>query len=155
MKSHRVSTALVMALTLWTAVDAAQAAEAKTKIVAKPAVRSRNYGAVHIRTADLTPQTQFDFKTIQWGYGPGYYRGIYGYGAGWGYYNYYRPYAAYYPYYGYRSAYYAYGPSYAYYDPAFAYAAAPAYYGRPVYSYRGYGGGYGGYAGDYGGCYHW
>ena len=42
-------------------------------MVAQPAVRSRNYGAVQIRTADLTPQTKYDFKTVQWGYGPGIY----------------------------------------------------------------------------------
>src|SRR4051812_23389015 len=110
MKSNRVSIALVVALFGLSTAETAMAAE-KAKVVAQPAVRSRNYGAVQIRTADLTPQTKYDFKTVQWGYGPGiyaraYYPGYYSYPR-WGYYNYYRPYPAYY---AYRPYYYAGGP---------------------------------------------
>jgi hypothetical protein len=157
--SHRRRNALfAFSALLALASHVGEAAEAKKKVAAQPAVRSRNYGAVQIRTADLTPRTEFDFKTIQWGYGPGYYRGYYGYGPGWGYFNYYRPYAAYYPYYAYRPyAPYAYGPGYYGY-----YGRSYAFYGGPVYSYpvgRAYAdGGYidGGHVdGGYGGCYHW
>jgi hypothetical protein len=144
----------------------ADAAEAK-KIVAKTAVQSqttiqsqptgaRNYGSVLVRTADLTPGTQFGFKTIQRGWGP-YAGGFYSSGPAWGYYNYYRPYAAYYPYYGYGYAYRPYW--YGYSDPAFRYAytgPVMSYYGGPGYAVgeSGFSGAYARGRG-YGGCYHW
>jgi hypothetical protein len=151
MSNHRRIALCVVAALVALSSRAGDAAEAKKKVAAQPAVRSRNYGAVQIRTADLTPSTDFDFKTIQWGYGPGYYRGYYGYGPGWGYYNYYRPYAAYYPYYAYRPyTPYAFGPGY--------YGRSYAFYGGPVYTYPAgpvYGDGGGCVSGGYGGCYHW
>jgi hypothetical protein len=141
------------------------ATEAKRKVSAQPAVkksvsaqsaaRSRNYGAVQIRTADLTPRTKFDFQTIQWGFGPGYSAGYYGYAPGWAYSSYSRPYAAYYPYYysyrpyyaGYRPYGYAFGPGYyGYYGPSYSYYGGPAYVYSAGPSYAGRG---------YGGCYHW